>query len=71
MVPKVPGKLHLKGRKMNQIRGIIMLLLGGFALYQGWKIHTGNQALWAYGLGAEAIATGLWRLTRKPPQPLA
>jgi uncharacterized membrane protein HdeD (DUF308 family) len=56
---------------MNQIRGIVMLLLGGFALYQGWKIHTGHQALWAYGLGVLAIAVGIWRLTRKPPQPLA
>jgi uncharacterized membrane protein HdeD (DUF308 family) len=60
-----------KKKKMNQIRGIVMLVLGSFALYQGWKIHTGNQALWAYALGVVAIAVGIWRLTRKPPQPLA
>jgi hypothetical protein len=43
-----------------------MLLLGGFALYRGWKIHTGSEALWAYGLGALAFAIGLWRITRQP-----
>jgi uncharacterized membrane protein HdeD (DUF308 family) len=54
---------------MNQIRGVVMLLLGGFALYQGWKIHSGNQALWAYGLGIVAILVGIWRITRKPLKP--
>lgn len=55
---------------MNQFRGIILLAAGGFALYQGWRVHTGRQALWAYGLGVLAIAVGLWRLMRKPDQRL-
>lgn len=56
---------------MNQVRGVIMILLGGFALYQGWTLHTGQRALMAYGLGVVAVGVGVWRLTRKPPQPLA
>ena len=47
-----------------------MLLVGGFALYEGWSIHTGPRSYWAYILGVLAIALGVWRLTRKPPQPL-
>jgi hypothetical protein len=54
---------------MNHFRGIMLLAAGAFALYQGWRIHTGNQALWAYGLGVLAVAVGVWRLTRKPDQP--
>ncbi|MGA2809542.1 MAG: hypothetical protein ABSE87_15545 [Terracidiphilus sp.] len=56
---------------MNQARGIIMIILGGVALYQGWTLHTGQHALLAYGLGVLAVAVGIWRLTRKPPQPRA
>jgi len=56
---------------MNHFRGIVLLAAGGFALYEGWKIHTGKQALWAFGLGVLAIAVGIWRLTRKPDRPLA
>lgn len=55
---------------MNQVRGIIMILLGGFALYQGWILHTGQRALLAYALGVVAVAVGVWRLTRKPPERL-
>lgn len=54
---------------MTHFRGIMLLAAGCFALYQGWKIHTGNQALWAYGLGVLAIGVGVWRLTRKPDRP--
>ena len=50
---------------MNQMRGIIMLIAGGIALYRGWKIHYGPHALLAYGLGATAICLALWHLTRK------
>jgi hypothetical protein len=50
---------------MTQVRGIILLAAGCFALYQGWRIHTGQQALFAYGLGALSIAVGVWRLMRK------
>jgi hypothetical protein len=49
---------------------MIMLLLGGFAFYQGWAIHTGQRALLAYGIGVLAVAVGFWRLTRKPPRPM-
>jgi hypothetical protein len=56
---------------MNQARGVLLLAAGGFALYQGWRLHSGNNALWAYGLGAVAIGLGVWRLMRKPPEPLA
>lgn len=56
---------------MNQVRGVIMLALGIFALYQGWTIHNGQRAILAYSVGVLAIAMGIWRLTRKPPKPLA
>jgi uncharacterized membrane protein HdeD (DUF308 family) len=59
----------MKGSTMTHFRGIMLLAAGCFALYQGWRIHHGNQALWAYSLGALAIAVGIWRLTRKPDQP--
>ena len=55
---------------MNHFRGIMLLAAGVFALYEGWRIHTGNRALWAYGLGVLAIAVGLWRLIRNPDLPL-
>jgi hypothetical protein len=55
---------------MTHLRGIMLLAAGFFALYEGWRIHTGRQALWAYGLGVLAVAVGLWRLFRDPDQPL-
>jgi hypothetical protein len=55
---------------MNHMRGIMLLAAGVFALYEGWKIHTGHQALWAYGLGVLAIAVGLFRLLRQPDRRL-
>jgi hypothetical protein len=56
---------------MTQLRGILLMAAGAFALYRGWKIHTGQHAAWAYGLGLLAIAIGLWRLLRKEPPRLA
>jgi hypothetical protein len=56
-----------KEAQMNHFRGVMLLAAGAFALYQGWKIHTGTHALWAYGLGVLAIGVGLWRLLRKEP----
>ena len=53
---------------MQHFRGILLLAAGVFALVQGWRIHTGSQALWAYGLGVLSIGVGIWRLTRKPDQ---
>ena len=55
---------------MAQIRGIFLLVFGGYALYEGWKIHTGQQALFAYGLGVLSIGVGLWRVLRKEPKRL-
>jgi hypothetical protein len=55
---------------MNLFRGILMLVLGAFALYRGWMIHTGQNAWMAYGLGFLAFALGIWRLTRRPDKPL-
>jgi hypothetical protein len=48
----------------------MLLAAGVFALYEGWKLHTGSSALWAYGLGVLAVALGLWRILRKPDQTL-
>jgi hypothetical protein len=50
---------------MNQMRGILLLFAGGFALYRGWMIHHGPWAWGALALGLTAIALGLWRLSRK------
>jgi hypothetical protein len=55
---------------MNLFRAILMFAVGVFALYQGWVIHTGNRAMLSYGLGALAVAIGVWRLMRKPDKPL-
>jgi len=50
---------------MNQVRGVIMIALGGWALYMGWHNLTGGRAYFAYALGALAIGVGIWRITRK------
>jgi len=55
---------------MTHFRGIMLLVAGCLAFYQGWKIHVGSHALWAYGMGVLAFAVGVWRLTRKPGQPI-
>lgn len=55
---------------MNQVRGILLLAAGAYAVYAGWKIHAGQHALLAYGLGALAIAVGIWRILRKEPKRL-
>ncbi|MGA2339850.1 MAG: hypothetical protein ABSF75_08120 [Terracidiphilus sp.] len=54
---------------MNPIRGIVMILAAGIAVWKGWQIHHGETAVLAYGLGAMALALGVWHLTRKTPQP--
>jgi hypothetical protein len=50
---------------MNHVRGVLMLVAAGIALWRGWKIHTGFYAWSAYGLGAAALALAVWHLTRK------
>jgi hypothetical protein len=46
-----------------------MLLAAGLAIYQGWKIHTGEHAVLAYGLGVLALGLAVWHLTRQAPRP--
>ncbi len=55
---------------MNAVRGIVLFGLGVFALYEGWRMHAGGRAWFAYILGVLAIALGLWRLMRNPNKPL-
>jgi hypothetical protein len=49
---------------MNRIRGIVMVLAAAVAIWKGWQIHRGETAVLAYGLGALALALGIWHLTR-------
>lgn len=55
---------------MNLFRGIVLIGVGVFALYQGWHLHAGERAWFAYGLGVLAMALGVWRLRRNPNKPL-
>jgi len=50
---------------MNHVRGFVMLLAAGFAVWKGWKIHTGTYAWMAYGLAVLALAMAIWHLTRR------
>jgi len=54
---------------MNQFRGVVMLAAAGIAFYQGWRVHTGRDALMAYGLGLLALVLAVWHLTRRAPRP--
>lgn len=54
---------------MDKARGILMVAVGAFVLYRGFVMR-GPHAWLALGLGVAAIALGIWRLTRKPPQRL-
>jgi hypothetical protein len=51
---------------MNHVRGVVMLLAAGFAIWKGWRIHSGTHAWMAYGLGTLALGLAVWHLTRKP-----
>jgi hypothetical protein len=67
-----PRSLRKKARKtrVNRIRGIVMLIAAALAIAKGWQIHRGEMAVLAYGLGAMAVAVGVWHLTRKASPPL-
>ena len=54
---------------MNQFRGVVLIAAGILALYEGWRIHTGNRMWLAYAVGLMAICLGAWRLTQKRPKP--
>ena len=49
---------------MGPIRGVILIIFGILALYRGWTLHAGRQALLAYALGVLSLAIGGWRVTR-------
>ncbi|HLY42283.1 MAG TPA: hypothetical protein VKR52_13810 [Terracidiphilus sp.] len=53
---------------MNRFRGMLMLVAAVLAMYRGWRFHGGHNALWAYGLGALALAMAAWHFTRPPLQ---
>jgi hypothetical protein len=55
---------------MDKVRGMLMLGVGAFALYRGFLARSQHDAWLAIGLGVLAVALGVWRLTRKPPQRL-
>ncbi len=55
---------------MNRVRGIVMLLAGCFALYEGWRMLTGRRAVFAIILGIVALGLAAWHLTRKEPKRL-
>ena len=55
--------------RVNPIRGIVMLVTAALAIWKGWQIHRGEMAVLAYGLGAVALAVGVWHLRRKAPPP--
>jgi hypothetical protein len=46
-----------------------MLLAAAVALWKGWQIRHGEQAMIAYGLGTLALAIAVWHLTRRAPVP--
>lgn len=54
---------------MNSFRGVVLIIAGCFALYEGWKLHAGQHALLAYALAVLAIALGAWRLTQRSARP--
>lgn len=45
-----------------------MVIAAAVAIWKGWQIHRGETAVLAYGLGALALALGVWHLTRKGPK---
>lgn len=45
-----------------------MVVAAAFAFYQGWKIHHGQHAWLAYGLGTLALALAFWHFSRRAPQ---
>jgi len=51
---------------MNRFRGVFMLIAACVAFWEGWRLRSTHYALSAVGLGALALALGLWHLLRKP-----
>jgi hypothetical protein len=65
----IERKLKMDKAHVNHFRGILMLVAASVAFWRGWKLHTGQEALLAYGLGALAVGLAIWHLTRKPDLP--
>jgi uncharacterized membrane protein len=59
-----------RGSGTEKVRGILMLVVGAFALYRGIVMHTRQSAWLAIVLGLAAIALGVYHLIRKPPRRL-
>jgi uncharacterized membrane protein HdeD (DUF308 family) len=55
---------------MTAVRGIILIALGVFLLLRALFHPPGQRAWFTYGIGALAIAVGLWRVLRRPDKPL-
>ena len=55
--------------RSDPLRGFIMILASGVALWKGWQIHHGRTAVLAYALAVLALAMGVWHLVRKAPGP--
>jgi hypothetical protein len=53
-----------KGKYVNRIRGIVMLLAAALAFWKGWQLHRGEPAVIACGLGMLALTLGVWHLFR-------
>ena len=59
----------------DKIRGAIAILVGVFALYQSYVLYTTQRRDWHLWLelaaGTVLICIGVWRISRKPVDPLA
>ena len=44
-----------------------MVVASAVAFWKGWRIHTGHQAMLAYGLGVVALGLAAWHFSRKAP----
>lgn len=56
---------------MDKKRGVILLIAGLIAIGEAIMLLHGQKQAIALALGAAAIALGLWRLLRTPPEPRA
>jgi hypothetical protein len=57
----------------DKIRGTIAILVGAFALFQGYTLYRGGRLDWHFWLevcaGLLLIVIGIWRVLRKPDDP--
>ncbi len=58
----------------DKLRGILAILVGVFALYEGWKLYQIRPGHWQTWmeliLGPVLIVLGIWRLQRNPKSKL-